>query len=463
MTLIFAVILYFSIPKVLIVMNGPKNIVVEFGQPYQDPGAKAFSKSTFKNNEIPIETNNSVDTSKLGEYSVLYKAKYNSLVVSAERKVFVIDIEKPKITLNKKITACKNNSLIEVDATAIDNHDGDISQDVKYHVNGDKVIIMSVDSSDNKSELVEIINYIDDEAPKISLNGNKEVIIYVNSVYKDDGATAYDSCDGDITSKIKVSGSVNSGVAGKYIVTYSITDSANKESKIKRTVNVIENNTEQEPNHQAADGATIYLTFDDGPGPYTETILSILDNYGIKATFFVTNQMGEKYQYLINKEYQKGHTVGIHTYSHKWSIYDTLDAYLADFDEIQNVVIAQTGTHAKYFRFPGGTSNHLATVSMTYLSNLMTSKGYTYYDWDVSVEDAGACAKKKEVERTGCVINYFKSGLNKNRSTVIVLMHDIKKSTRDALPSMIEYGLKNGYTFKAIDGNTPLKQFKPYN
>ena len=70
----------------------------------------------------------------------------------------------------------------------------------------------------------------------------------------------------------------------------------------------------------------IYLTFDDGPGEYTEQLFDILDHYDVKVTFFVTNQEPE-YQDLIGEAYRRGHTIGLHSYSHDYGIYRCQDAY----------------------------------------------------------------------------------------------------------------------------------------
>ena len=71
----------------------------------------------------------------------------------------------------------------------------------------------------------------------------------------------------------------------------------------------------------------VYLTLDDGPSPNTQAVLDILDKYQVKATFFVTNGMPE-YSYMIKEAYDRGHTIGLHTYSHDYAVvYASQDAY----------------------------------------------------------------------------------------------------------------------------------------
>lgn len=61
----------------------------------------------------------------------------------------------------------------------------------------------------------------------------------------------------------------------------------------------------------------IFLTFDDGPGEYTEKVLEILEKYNIKATFFILGKLAKYRKNIIQKIFVQGHIVGSHTYSHK--------------------------------------------------------------------------------------------------------------------------------------------------
>ena len=86
---------------------------------------------------------------------------------------------------------------------------------------------------------------------------------------------------------------------------------------------------------------------------------------------------------------------------------------------------------------------------MTTLSKDVVNKGYRYYDWNISSGDAG------EVSTASGVYNNVIKSLSKNK-TNMVLMHDIKPYTRDALKNIIEYGKQNGYTFEKITMSTPM-------
>lgn len=203
---------------------------------------------------------------------------------------------------------------------------------------------------------------------------------------------------------------------------------------------------------------TIYLTFDDGPGPYTAKLLSYLDEYNVKATFFVTNQM-PRYRYLLKDIVNGGHGIAVHTLTHQWSIYSGKTSYLNDFNAMHKIILEDTGVDTKIFRFPGGTNN---TVSRSYsrgimssMAKYMTDAGYIYFDWNVDCGDTLGYSSSKIASYT---INQIKG-----RHSSVVLMHDIKNTTVEAVRDIIKYGLDNGYEFAVIDESTPRVQFRPVN
>ncbi len=179
----------------------------------------------------------------------------------------------------------------------------------------------------------------------------------------------------------------------------------------------------------------VYLTFDDGPSSNTNAILDVLDDYGVKATFFVTGKEDEESKAAYRRIVEEGHTIAMHSYSHKYSeIYSSLDAFQQDFERIQNLIYDTTGVESLYYRFPGGSSNHVSNVDMAQYIQYINSQGVTYFDWNVASGDATAQAFTSEelVENVmGDVVKY---------KTSIVLMHDAanKQATVQALPALIE-------------------------
>ncbi|MGN0475270.1 MAG: polysaccharide deacetylase family protein [Acutalibacteraceae bacterium] len=201
-----------------------------------------------------------------------------------------------------------------------------------------------------------------------------------------------------------------------------------------------------------------YLTFDDGPSENTIKILNILDEYNVKATFFVIYHKGMEKQY---KEIaSRGHTIALHSYTHNYKkIYSSEDAYFNDLKKIGNYVKSVTGTETKITRFPGGSSN---TVSNKYHKGIMKNlkkdvleQGYIYHDWNVDSGDARSNNVPVET-----LLKNIKSTLPKQRQANI-LMHDTgkaKQTTVEALPQIIEYVQSQGFEIQPItEDSTPIR------
>ena len=212
------------------------------------------------------------------------------------------------------------------------------------------------------------------------------------------------------------------------------------------------------PKPVSAKGKTVYLTFDDGPSQYTPEILDILDEYNVKATFFVVNG---KYNHVMKDIVDRGHQIGLHCYKHVYSeIYESDEAYFKDLKKISDVVKKQTGVESKIIRFPGGGSN---TISKKYSPGIMTrltkataEKGYTYFDWNCSNGDAdGANTVVKQV--TNC------SQFPRSEKKIVVLMHDNKKITMESLPKIIEYYKACGVKFGVLTPSTEFKNHRVLN
>ncbi len=178
----------------------------------------------------------------------------------------------------------------------------------------------------------------------------------------------------------------------------------------------------------------VYLTFDDGPSSSTDKILDILQEYDVKATFFVCGKPDSRYTELYKRIVDEGHTLGMHSYSHKYNvIYDSPESFKDDLDKLRRFLNETTGTWSKYYRFPGGSSNTVSQVDMKELVECLNDEGITFFDWNVAGGDATGGATKATIYNN--VVNNvprFKHS--------IVLLHDAadKMSTVEALPEIIE-------------------------
>ena len=211
------------------------------------------------------------------------------------------------------------------------------------------------------------------------------------------------------------------------------------------TVNAI-----RQPDVVVPSGKIIYLTFDDGPGPYTSQLLDTLAKYNVKATFFTVNT---KYTSLIAQEAAAGHSVGIHSATHDYAtIYANEDAYFADLHQMESIITSQTGVRPTLIRFPGGSSNKVSARYcqgiMSALTQAVTDQGYQYFDWNVSSGDAGGTTDTETV---------FENVINgvQQHDVSVVLQHDIKSFSVDAVEKIIIWGLANGYTFLPLNASSP--------
>lgn len=178
---------------------------------------------------------------------------------------------------------------------------------------------------------------------------------------------------------------------------------------------------------------TMYLTFDDGPSEEnTSAILDALKARNIKATFFLVGENVEKHPEIAKRIAAEGHTIGIHCYSHDYeALYQSVDTYLADFEKAKTVVYETTGVEAKLFRFPGGSINSYNKKVYKDIAEAMTKKGYIYYDWNASLEDA----VKQSTPET-LLANAKESTLG--RKKVVMLAHDVVYNTTCCIDALLE-------------------------
>ena len=440
--LISMVSLLIVLSKPIIVLNGGHEIDINYNENYKEKGYTAMF--ILKNVTDKVKVENNINISKLGKYTVKYSLKLGNFKITETRKVNVVDKENPTIELLGSNYACPGKEYVEEGYKAIDNYDGDITKKVKIRVNKDKVTYVVRDSSANKTSITRIITNKDIQAPSIDFIGGDTIDIELNSEFIDPGVSVRDNCDSDIS--YTTNGNIDTSRVGTYKITYISKDKAGNENKIDRTINVVDNG------HKGI-GKNIYLTFDDGPSStITPSLLQILKEEGVKATFFVINH-DDSLNYLIKQEYDEGHTVALHSYTHTYSyIYSSVDNYFNDLNSIREKVHGITGVYSNIVRFPGGSSN---TVSkkyqegiMTYLTKELTNRGYVYFDWNVTSGDAGEARYKEQVYNN--VVN------NLNYTNNIVLMHDFEGNykTLNAIRDIIKYGKAQGYTFKVITRST---------
>lgn len=408
--------------------------------------AQAHGRFVERTVELTPKVDGEVDFNKVGTYTVTITANYKKFKKTETVTYTVKDDIAPSITLLTvdDYYTLPGHQYVEEGFFAMDNYDGDLTDKVVRTEAEDKITYTVSDAAGNSYKVERIIVYSDPVPPVITLIGEKEITQERRDPYVDQGATAMDNFDGDLTDQIVVEDDVDTTKIGDYIVKYSVFDHFGNHGTETRLVHIIER-TRPLGEEAEAEGKVVYLTFDDGPSNYTKKLLNVLDKYDVKATFFVCNGSEE----LIREEARRGHTVAVHSYTHNYNIYRSLETFHEDFFKMEEKIFNLTGVHTMLFRFPGGSSN---TVSrqyckgiMTVIAEDMTARGYHYFDWNVLSGDANSTPiTTEEVYKN--VIN----GISRNKVSV-VLQHDRVGYSVDAVEDIIKWGLAHGYKFLPLD------------
>lgn len=441
-------------------------------------GKKIFSPILLKEDSIHVEIHNKldlkaniervkkgtvkdveIDDSKLkldtlGEYPIIYK------IGDKEKEIIVhvVDTKKPKFNVTKA-EFCEN---YKIDANALVSDVQDATKTKaymkeKYKLKAGKtqnVIVVVEDEAGNKTEKKTKIKVLPKDTTPPTIKETSELRVTIgNKIEYIDGLSISD--DYDKNPNIKVDDThVKLDKLGKYKVKYRIRDKAGNTSTLTRTLHVVK---EYPREIKESNKKILYLTFDDGPSNNTGRILDVLDKYNIKATFFVTGTHPE-YNHFIKKAHDKGHTIGLHTYTHDYAqLYSSMDAYFADLNKVGNMVKKITGEFPRFIRFPGGSSNMISSSYspgiMTNLTQEVLNRGFQYYDWNADSTDATG----NNVPVSQIIANATAYGNN----NLNILFHDTdaKDTTVEALPAIIEHYLSLGYEIKGIDN----KSFTPHH
>ena len=399
-----------------------------------------------------IQVDNQVDNGKLGKYQIHYSYQQKTYSLT----VYIDDMLAPQFDVQNK-TILKNETVKpeELVKNIQDDSDTKVYFVEEYIFDEEKTYQVGVvveDSYGNKTEknaYIQVQNQ-DKQPPivtgltPITLLIGDEIDLKKDVVVKDDH---------DESPLLTIDDSkLNIRQMGEYEVYYHVKDASGNEDTLIRKVEVLS----QYDNREALkDGIkTCYLTFDDGPSSNTKEILDILDQYHIKATFFVTGTSPKDFHY-IKEAYQKGHIIGLHTYSHDYEyIYSSLKNYISDLNKIKDVVYQQIGKNVDLIRFPGGSSNLVSKKYnegiMTRLTKKVIDLGYQYYDW-TSINGDGEGIKtvdgliKKAKEEIG------------EQEDIMFLMHDsgTQENTVKALPAILDYLIEQGYVFQILDETSP--------
>ena len=189
------------------------------------------------------------------------------------------------------------------------------------------------------------------------------------------------------------------------------------------------------------DQRTVALTFDDGPGPWTDELLEVLSRENVKATFFVLGKSAAAGPDQVKRTYEAGHAVQNHSWSHPspgrkgWNKKTVKNQIRRTNTEISKI----TGQQPCYFRPPEGVVEGAEQETL--------AAGLSIVLWSVDTRDwatrgRGAAARIRDRARRGLGDQH-----------PVVLLHDgggDRRATLAALPGVIDDYRRHGYTFVTL-------------
>ena len=228
----------------VVTLNGPAVVTVECGSAYTEQGATATDNC---DTNMTVNITGTVNTAAPGTYVLTYSAMDDSgNTGSVTRTVNVVDTTAPVITLNgnNPMTVECGSAFTDPGATAADICAGSrpvtVSGAVNTAVPGTYTLTYNADdgNGNNATPVTRTVNVVDTTAPVITLNGNNPMTVECGSTFTDPGASALDACEGTVA--VGVSGSVDTGTPGSYVLTFTAADSLSNTGSVTRTVNVVD-------------------------------------------------------------------------------------------------------------------------------------------------------------------------------------------------------------------------------
>ncbi|VDG98100.1 Bifunctional xylanase/deacetylase precursor [Lysinibacillus sphaericus] len=195
----------------------------------------------------------------------------------------------------------------------------------------------------------------------------------------------------------------------------------------------------------------IYLTFDDGPSAVTDQLLDILDDFQMKATFFMIGPNIKAYSKSVVRMKKEGFGLGLHGITHEaGKIYSSPSAPVDEMSEDRDILENVTGVRSNLIRLPYGSIPYL-TEDMRYL---LDKSDFKVWDWNVDSHD-WELKDRRYVQHTKQEIDrYMQAGV-----TPVVLLHD-KPHTIEYLPELLSYIKKQGYQTKVLTNEQPPVTFQ---
>ena len=178
---------------------------------------------------------------------------------------------------------------------------------------------------------------------------------------------------------------------------------------------------------------TIALTFDDGPGPYTEKLLDILDKYDAKATFFLIGSKVSVRANTLRRMQSRGHQLGNHSWSHPELNKVSAEQLASEIDQTNNAIKQAVGIKPNIIRPPYGAFNRAVLEQFR-------QRGMSAVVWSVDTRDWAD--RNSEIVCSRAVAGA--------RNGAVILMHDIHPTSVNAVPCILDSLKQQGYSFVTV-------------
>lgn len=231
-----------------VVLSGDSEIILEYGESFDDPGAQAvYFGSIFQRDplDVPVTVEGNVDVEQLGEYTIRYSAIHDQISGEAIRTVYVVDTTVPEITLlgDATVVLPVGSEYLESGCTAMDYYSGDLTDAVTITGSldpatpGTYTLTYTVkDGSGNQAKAQRNVVYEDVTPPVITLIDGVELELAYGVPFEDPGVYAFDDCSGDVTAQIIREGTVDPMKPGEYTLQYSVADESGNVETVQRLV-----------------------------------------------------------------------------------------------------------------------------------------------------------------------------------------------------------------------------------
>jgi peptidoglycan-N-acetylglucosamine deacetylase len=217
-----------------------------------------------------------------------------------------------------------------------------------------------------------------------------------------------------------------------------------KQEEEKQVTEESKTATKPEQKNTNAEKKTVYLTFDDGPKVFSKDIIAILEQYQMKATFFMLEGNIKRFPDAVNLMVNTGHAIGIHGVTHDSSkFYASAASVLSELDETRHTIKAITGLDIYLMRTPYGSKPGMTEA----YKQVVFDEGYLMWDWTIDSEDW----YYKDARLVTSVIEQIKERMEQNEPLVI-LLHE-KRETLEQLPSLLDFLSKHHFECKPIDSS----------